>query len=100
MKIKVGTVVKLKVYCLRNPAGTLGVCYETYHLGDREGYGFIFENGEYDGFAPDEVADCLAIVGTCESCEDYEFSNVVRLSMDFEGGRFADALRGEYTKWV
>ncbi len=59
---QVGDVVKLKFGCLSNPIGTLGVCYETYEIGNREGAAFIFENGYYDGFAPDEQEKFLELM--------------------------------------
>lgn len=48
--MKTGTVVKLKVNCLGNKPGTIGVCYQEYDLGEPGGSQVIFENGEYCGF--------------------------------------------------
>ena len=45
--MKVGTICKLKVDCLGNEPGTLGVVF--YDYGD--GFQAIFENGNYDGFS-------------------------------------------------
>ena len=45
--MKVGTICKLKVDCLGNKAGTLGVVFNDY--GD--GFQVIFENGSYDGIS-------------------------------------------------
>jgi len=88
----VGTVVRLKVHCLGNPAGTLGVCYDKYELDGREGHAFIFENGNYDGFGPEEVNDCLEVLTVHEQSTIYKFKNVMQLSRDFENGVFADAF--------
>jgi len=49
-----GSVVMLKRPMLGNNIYNVGVCYESYTLGNRTGLSFIFENGEYDGFSPEE----------------------------------------------
>jgi hypothetical protein len=36
--------------------GERGVCDEVYALGGRPGYSFLFEQGRYDGFSPEDVA--------------------------------------------
>ena len=89
---RVGTIAILKVPCLENDAGTSGVCYDVYTIGDRKGYAFIFENGKYDGFAPDEVGSFLLVIdhfGTSDEMPwSYKFENVMKLSKDFENGSF------------
>lgn len=96
--VRVGSLVRLKVACLRNEVGTVGVVF--YHYGD--GFQAIFPNGELDGFSlvhevGDEVeADYfLEVVGFCEDLSGYEFKNVVRVDKDFRDGLFAVALRGK-----
>lgn len=90
--ILVGTTARLKVPLLANPARTFGVCYSVdYSLG-RPSYGFIFENSNYDGFSPDEVEQFLEIAGFDRSVENYQFTNVMKLSEDFEHGVFNAAL--------
>jgi hypothetical protein len=92
MKPTVGSLYSLKVPCLGNPEGTLGVCYEVYRLGDfstsrtgeHEGFSFIFQNGNYDGFSRDEVDMFLEHVATDFSVTDYRFINVMKLSEDFK----------------
>jgi len=79
--IVVGTVAELKRECLGNPPGTPGICYEVYTLDNRPGYSFIFENGNYDGFSPDEVEMLLDVRFRFEI--EYKFVNVGRLSQDF-----------------
>jgi len=79
--IRVGTVAELKRECLGNPKGTPGICYEVYNLDNRPGYSFIFENGNYDGFSPDEVDTILDIRFQFEI--EYKFINVMKLSQDF-----------------
>lgn len=102
-KILVGSVRKLKRDCLGNPAGTIGVCYELYNLGSHQGASFILPNGRYDGFSIsrdndqpsdielffDDKFDLLA-----ESVMDYQFTNVMKLSQDFDKGYFTKAFVG------
>jgi hypothetical protein len=91
-KIRVGTLVKLAVQCMGNPIDAIGICYEVYDFGDRPGYGIIFENGQHDGFAPDEVESFLNIIGFCGDASNYEFTNVIRLLKDFNDGFFDSAI--------
>lgn len=97
--LQVGSVVRLRVACLGNPKGTLGVCYEEYVLGGRDGYSIIFENGNYDGFSGEdeacyaEIKRYLEVIGYAPKLSDYQFTNVMRLSMDFEAGEFDGPLK-------
>lgn len=88
--MKVGTLVKLKCNCLGNPAGTVGVCYEYYVLGGESASSFIFENGNYDGFSTDDQKLFLERIGHYPLT--YTFTNVMKLSKDFEDGVFEGAL--------
>ena len=73
--------------------GERGVCYEVYALGGRPGCSFLFEQGRYDGFSPEDVAMFLTITGeVCAAVADYQFINVVRLTRDWAQGRFAAAF--------
>jgi hypothetical protein len=73
--------------------GERGVCYEVYTLCGRPGYSFLFEQGRYDGFSPEDVALFLTITGdVCTAVADDRFTNVVQLSRDFAQGRFAAAF--------
>ena len=73
--------------------GERGVCFEVYTLGGRPGFSFLFEQGRYDGFSPEDVAMFLTITGeVCTAVADYQFINVTRLSRDFAQGRFAPAF--------
>jgi len=90
--VDVGTLVRLKLDCLDNEAGTTGVCYEVYELGARPGYSFIFENGRYDGFSPDEVDMFLEELGDYNPISYYDFTNVITLSEDFRRGVFDEAF--------
>lgn len=93
--MKVGTICKLKVYCLGNEAGTFGVVFNDY--GD--GFQAIFENGQYDGFSlldsalsfgakPTEADYFLEKVGFEPSLAGYQFKNVMQVSADCRKGLF------------
>jgi hypothetical protein len=97
--MKVGSVVTLKVACLGNPAGTVGVCYEIYSLGRGASLkdpnmdtsaSFIFENGNYDGFSAEDIKHFLTHL--YDSGLIYKFTNVMRLSEDFRDGMFRPYL--------
>jgi hypothetical protein len=89
--IKIGTTVKLKVDCLGNKPGTLGVCYEIYNIG-HVGYSIIFENGDYDGFSESDIELFLDVVGFDEKISNYNFQNVMKVSNDFNNGYFDESL--------
>ena len=73
--------------------GERGVCYEVYDLGGRPGFSFLFEQGRYDGFSPEDVALFLTIIGeVCAAVADYQFTNGIRLQRDWAQGRFAAAF--------
>ena len=88
----VGQIVKLKQACLGNEPGTLGVCYEDYYIG-HEGSSFIFKNGNYDGFDLEEQKLFLEKVGLSIELSDYQFTNVMKLSQDFDRGIFDSVLK-------
>ena len=91
----VGTIVKLKRECLDNPPNTRGVCYEIYKRGKgEEGASFIFENGKYDGFSPEEQKEILVPIGISEDLMNYKFVNIGRLNEDFRKGSFNIAIKG------
>jgi len=94
MKLQVGHTVKLKISCLGNSAGTIGIVVEAYVLGDRYGYMVLFENGNYDGFSEeDEVDNFLEVFGVCEPLSTYRFTNVMKLTQDFQHGWFDVVLK-------
>lgn len=96
--MKVGTICKLKVDCLGNKAGTLGVVFYGYD----HGFQVIFENGKYDGFSTKcgvpigkapfiqretrqvEADYFLEEVGFEESLASYKFTSVIQVSNDFD----------------
>jgi hypothetical protein len=88
--ITVGTTVKLKTSCFGMPPGTIGVCYETYTIGEHEGVSIIFKTGGYDGFSLMDQAYFL------EKIEDtdftYFFKSVMTLARDFDRGVFNQVL--------
>ncbi len=95
--MRVGTIVKLKVECLNNDPGALGVVFGNYG----EGFQVIFENGEYDGFSTRRIiengeteADCfLKECGIAPDLTDYVFKNVIQVSNDFRNGVFNSVLK-------
>ena len=95
--MKVGTVVRLKVACLGNKAGSLGVVF--YDYGD--GFQAIFENGNYDGFSTSRKMPCqipsrasfeaeyfLEEVGFEASLGGYQFINVLKVTENYIEGLF------------
>ena len=91
-KLFIGDTVVLLREVLGNDAGTKGVVYEEYDLGDGPGASVIFENGNYDGFSVDDQKNFLHHVGHYNPCENYQFTNVMQLSRDFDAGFFNDAF--------
>ncbi len=91
--MKTGTVVKLKINCLGNNPGTIGVVFEEYDLGEPGGSQVIFENGEHCGFSPSEQEDFFVKIGFDYDIADYRFTNVIQLSRDFENGRFDSVFK-------
>jgi len=103
--MRVGIIVKLKVDCLGNPKGTLGVVFYDY----RDGFQAIFENGNYDGFnttilrlkkdsqSPQQTESefFLEEVGFEESLAGYQFKNVLQVEADYRKGLFNIAWDGE-----
>ena len=96
--MKVGTIVKLKVDCLGNPKGTLGVVFYDYGDGSQA----IFKNGSYDGFSETskmskngeiEAEFFLEKVGFCDNLVDYQFKNVIAVEQDFRKGIFSEIWR-------
>ena len=75
MRLKVGHIVELKVPCLGNKKGTIGIVYEEYGTNHCT---VIFPNGLYDGFSPDDQDKCLRKLG--KTSLKYVFIHVVRLS--------------------
>ncbi len=90
--MKRGAIVKLKIPCLRNEPGTIGVCYEEYNLGEPGAGSVIFPNGQYDGFSPDDQELFLEEVGFNAEISNYNFTNVMQLSRDFDAGVFDRVL--------
>lgn len=89
MKLNIGDLVKLKIACLGNKIGTLGVVFNEYPAfeGDGMGVQIIFKNGDYDGFSPEEQSEFFEIVSIDNYPYDsYEFNNVMHVSRDFSNG--------------
>ncbi len=92
-QIRVGTIAIAKRPAGVANTGERGICYELYDISGRPGYSFLFENGGYDGFSPDDVTLCLGVTNrVIPSLATYRFSNVGTLVRDFQNGRFAAAF--------
>ena len=95
--MKVGTIVKLRVDCLGNEKGTLGVVFYDYGGGSQA----IFKNGNYDGFSETrkmpngqvEAEFFLEKTGFCDSLAGYQFKNVIAVEQDFRKGIFSEIWR-------
>lgn len=88
MNIHIGTKLKLKVSCLNNLEGSIGICYEVYNRDLYKVYSFIFPNGNYDGFSEKDLelffdADYMKYE---TNVANYKFRNVIALSNDFKNG--------------
>ena len=100
--MKVGTIVQLKVACLENPIGSIGVVFYDYGFGSQA----IFENGGYDGFSnvhrmptigqPIEEDYFLDQIGFEPDLTGYEFKNVLQVEQDFRKGVFDVVLKRPY----
>lgn len=87
--MRIGSIVKLKYACLGNSSETFGIVYEIYS--DFEGSGIacsvIFENGEFDGFSVRDQEEFFEYVKDVNF--SYTFTNVMKLSKDFDNGVFS-----------
>lgn len=90
----VGTIVKIAKRFMGDEAGSIGVVYENYCLGDaHKGCSIITASGAYDGFSK----DCLNIlsvkpIGYCNAISAYQFKNVNQLTVDFHNGVFEEGF--------
>jgi len=99
MELKVGSVVTLALPMLECNPGTRGVVYDIYKDfddPDKRGASIIFENGKYDGFSHDDQKYFL----NEEDVQyipfyiiDYHFTNVMKLSQDYEKGYWDEIFR-------
>lgn len=87
--ITTGTIVKLKIPCLGNDVGRIGVVFNDYGTGCQ----VIFPNGEYDGFSTEEQATFLEEVGFDSVIGRYQFKNVMRVAEDYRVGVFDNAFQ-------
>ncbi len=85
--IFVGTrcVLKIDLPFINLIKGMRGLCYCCYD--DGQTFGFIFENGEHDGFSWNDTKKMLRIISGGSELF-YEFTNVMKLSADFTKGLF------------
>lgn len=89
----VGDVVEINIAILGCMPGAIGVVYEEYDIGGGAGASIIFENGQYDGFSPDEQRMFLKKIGKCDAVKGYVFKNVIRLEQDFQQGFFKSGFK-------
>jgi len=76
--------------------GERGVCDEVYALGGRPGYSFLFAQGRYDGFSPEDVALFLTIIGgVCAAVAEYQCTIETPRQRDWAQGRCAAAFPSE-----
>lgn len=87
-ELAVGDIVKLKVDCLGNSQGDIGVVINKYQGGVQ----VIFANGEYDGFSDEEQKKMLERTGHDSYLENYQFTNVMQLTKDYNLGAFDDVF--------
>lgn len=86
----VGDVVVVERATGVNDAHARAVVVERYVLGNRPGWTLLFNDGQHDGFSPDDCAICgVRRVGHEPSVADYVFRSALQLLFDFERGRFA-----------
>ena len=86
-----GDVFKLRVSCLCNEAGTLGVTFNDYGSGEQ----IIFANGNFDGFSKSEQKQFLEKVGHYRFGAGYHFSNVIKVDEDFKNGFWDEVFLAE-----
>lgn len=90
----VGDVVEVGRATLGNPEGARAIVVEVYDLGRRPGYSLLFENGNHDGFAPDELRTFGVVrVEHWPAFADYRFRNAIKLHADWQAGTFAPVWR-------
>ena len=82
-------------------AGEAGLVVEEYELDGRSGRTIIFEQGNYDGFSPEELAIFTLPEGSVDSkVAHYTFSNVGRLAEDLHKGIFDFSVFPNYPEWL
>lgn len=90
---RVGSLAVATRACALFDHGEPGVCYESYRLGSRPGWAFVFERGGFDGFSPRDVTLCLRLTGeVAPELVRYRFRDVGRLREDHAAGLFARAF--------
>lgn len=95
MEIKVGTTATAKFDLPICSKGERAVCYAVDEISGRPSYGFVFAQGKYDGFSPEDAMIMLDLVGHADTCAWYKFTNVGKLSEDYIRGRFDEWLNPE-----
>ncbi len=96
--MEIGDVVTLDIPMLGCRPGTRGIVFNTYQDFDDEsekGVQIIFENGIYDGFSVTEQNNFLSEehMDTPFFVKRYKFTNVMKVSQDFNDGFWDDFFR-------
>jgi len=90
MFFELGDLVRVKRSFLGNPENALGYIYDTYEDFDNsenQGVCIILHNGaDLGGFSYEEQQSYLDKIK--ESGFHYEFQNVIKLSHDYQDGKF------------
>ena len=97
--IQPNTIVRLKMVCLGNGAGSIGICYKSHNA---FGYSLkgsscsiLFENGNHDDFTIDDQADFLIMVG--QTGLAYQYTDNGKLDLDYSQGLF-DSIFAQYDR--
>jgi hypothetical protein len=90
-ELEVGSVVKLKHYCMGNHIGSVGIVFEVYQdFDDKSAHGVqvIFPNGENCGWGANEIDRSFEIVSVepAEKHASYVWENAPKLMRDFRAG--------------
>ena len=93
MKSMIGHKFALKWEMFGLPLGSIGYAFSEYPDFDDPmelGVQIIFQNGNYDGFGVEEQNMFLTDLGMDERYANYNFTNVMQVTRDFNRG---------YWKW-
>lgn len=88
MDITVGTIIRLKTFCMDNKAGTFGICYEVY-----QGLpAILFPNKRFDLFTTTEQKTFLEVYKVDLNLATYNTKGITNVLKDFDDGVFDNAL--------
>jgi hypothetical protein len=94
LELAVGDIVVVGKPCMGNPAGARAVVIEEYDLGRGASWTLLFQNGNFDGFPPRDLALFdVSHVGHHPALASYHYTNALRLTADWRNGFFAQVWR-------